>query len=722
MNSTQRTTEVRTRPSERDASLAALSSLSPEFRPGRPQRRVASGFGPRSAGFRRGVRAAVLWLLGAGAGAAHAATAATAVFPGYDINKLMPDDTLIQYSVYGVDSVLLPQSTSGTATSGWFGSGRAMEIGNTATIRCPWVTVGANLYFGDQVKFDPTKGANKVNVGGNLVFRSSMNASDIFVDTVQVGGNLTAQGKVQFWSPTRNPKLLIQGTFTSTQSDVNFSYVRAGSVTQTGINSVWHDSVVVGTNAASFDVTPTLLRKNAGATPKPWSDPPAIAASRLPGYTIPWLPASGSENSPFIVSAKSAAVTLARAGSKSPDTTIPGILDCGKAFPSHPEFCSGDTLLPGDYGDFNLPGIHLLLGEGFYSFKSLNLSNGASLISTHPKGDMTVVNVRGAFSTAGSGLSHIGPVDAIGVSSYGTGARQFMGGSFLLIVDGSKAEFGASDTPIWATVSVPHGDAYFNSQIRLYGQVFANRVITANNIDFGKGEFVPIRPPRVITVNKGSPILIKERAPSQTALTTRDTTITVSIDYSSAFDISVDWVLRDGTAKIGTDVYGKSGNSGTITIPAGSLSATIGLVIQDDNVYEGDEPFWIELSNPKYAILPDSVLKDSVKATIQDDELPPRISFQATSPSGSESVTSPSVNVVLSAAATDTVKVSVVTKGGTATRGGAYSDYATTSPYTIVFKPGVVSVPFPFTVVDDHRDEPDETVALVLRVAYSLRV
>ncbi len=649
-----------------------------------------------------------------------ASASAFAQFPGYDVEKLIPNDTLIQYSVYGVDSVYLPTSTSGTASSGWFGSGGGIYLNNSVRVRSPKVTVARNLILEDQVAFS---GVNKISVNGDFVVKGSINERSTFRDTVQVLGNMNITGRVSLryqsndtsWIPT----MLVRNKFITTQNESRFGNVFADSVRQTGINVQWLDSVRVSAAGSTFNPTPALLRTNAGAVPQPWSPAVFIDSTRLPGYTIPWLPASGTEIPPGS-SFPTKTGRLDRTGSQLPSLDQANLVDCNSIFPGgHCKAGVGgaaDTLLPGDYGDLALDNRHLVLGQGFYSFKTVTLSNGGSLISTHPTGELTVVHVRGSFSQSGSGLSHIGPADAIGVSQYGTGAGQFSGGAFLLVVSGAAANFQASDNNIWATISVPHGDAIFNSQNKLFGQVFAKRVLSQNNIDFGDGAFVPIRPPRVITVNKGAPITVRERNPGQ-SLAYRDTTILVTIDYASAFAIQVDWSFQDSTATVGLDYDSVPGygRSGTLIIPAGELSAPIRLRILDDNIYEGSEHLRIVLSNPKFAILPDSALTDTIAATILDDETPPTLSFQATTGSGLESVTSPNVNVRLSAAATGPVTVTVVAKGGTATRGGAASDYTMTSPIVVTFPANTTSVRVPFTVVNDRRYEPNETISFVLR-------
>ncbi|WP_075085217.1 beta strand repeat-containing protein [Mariniblastus fucicola] len=78
-------------------------------------------------------------------------------------------------------------------------------------------------------------------------------------------------------------------------------------------------------------------------------------------------------------------------------------------------------------------------------------------------------------------------------------------------------------------------------------------------------------------------------------------TFTVSIDKLSDQDITVDWMTMDDTAMAGSDYVA---GSGTVTIPAGQLTAEIDVTINGDTDVEPDEDFKVVLSNPTYALDP----------------------------------------------------------------------------------------------------------------------
>ena len=79
-------------------------------------------------------------------------------------------------------------------------------------------------------------------------------------------------------------------------------------------------------------------------------------------------------------------------------------------------------------------------------------------------------------------------------------------------------------------------------------------------------------------------------------------------DKPTNADVTVDFTTADGTAIAGgsgiaENDYGST--SGTVTIPAGSTSATVQVYVYGDNYQEGDEQFFLNLSNPDNAVILD---------------------------------------------------------------------------------------------------------------------
>ena len=80
-------------------------------------------------------------------------------------------------------------------------------------------------------------------------------------------------------------------------------------------------------------------------------------------------------------------------------------------------------------------------------------------------------------------------------------------------------------------------------------------------------------------------------------------TLTVELDPASTGTVTVDFATRDSAAKAGEDY---TTTSGTLTFTAGQTSKTFTVPITDDDVYEnGLEAFFVDLSNPTGATLPD---------------------------------------------------------------------------------------------------------------------
>ncbi|MFK8103032.1 MAG: Calx-beta domain-containing protein [Saprospiraceae bacterium] len=78
----------------------------------------------------------------------------------------------------------------------------------------------------------------------------------------------------------------------------------------------------------------------------------------------------------------------------------------------------------------------------------------------------------------------------------------------------------------------------------------------------------------------------------------------VSLSGVSSSDVTLDFTTLNATAFAGTD-YTES--TATLTIPAGSLSATLSFDILDDNDPEATENFEVHLSNPTNAVIADGL-------------------------------------------------------------------------------------------------------------------
>jgi hypothetical protein len=183
---------------------------------------------------------------------------------------------------------------------------------------------------------------------------------------------------------------------------------------------------------------------------------------------------------------------------------------------------------------------------------------------------------------------------------------------------------------------------------------------------------------------------------------------TVTLSLASASDVSTDYATNDGPAGPGGATAGAdfTGESGTLDIPAGSTQEQINVTILQDDLYEGDELFTVELSNPGNATIGDG----QATGTIVDDDNPPEIGFESANYDVSEAGGSASITVTLSGATQLTATVDYATSDDTATDGADY----TAVNGILIFPPGTTQRSFSIPILDDGGDEFDETVNLAL--------
>jgi hypothetical protein len=198
----------------------------------------------------------------------------------------------------------------------------------------------------------------------------------------------------------------------------------------------------------------------------------------------------------------------------------------------------------------------------------------------------------------------------------------------------------------------------------------------------------------------------------------------VRLNRVSDRDVLIDYVTNDGTATAGLD-YNSA--SGTLTIPAGLLQATLPIGVIGDTLAEDDEFFTVSLSNPR-ATLPGQptsivtdetlVISDGLGVGIILDDDPPAIRFASSDVVVQESGVSATLTVTLSRAYTTLVTVDYATRtGGTAQPGDGSQpthDYVPTNG-TLTFAPGVTSQTFTIQIWNNSADDqPFETVQVEL--------
>ena len=182
--------------------------------------------------------------------------------------------------------------------------------------------------------------------------------------------------------------------------------------------------------------------------------------------------------------------------------------------------------------------------------------------------------------------------------------------------------------------------------------------------------------------------------------------ITVDLSAVSSENVTVNYSVTGTAAGSGTD-YTLA--NGSLTINAGSTSGiiTIGNIV-DDLLDEIDETVIVTLSSPANANLGTDIVHTY---TINDNENAPTISFDITTSSNDESVSSQAIVVNLSTISSKDITVNFAVTG---TANGSGKDF-TLANESITIKAGETSGTITITdIVDDLLDEANETVIVTL--------
>lgn len=186
--------------------------------------------------------------------------------------------------------------------------------------------------------------------------------------------------------------------------------------------------------------------------------------------------------------------------------------------------------------------------------------------------------------------------------------------------------------------------------------------------------------------------------PSILAATT-PATFTVTLSEPNSSTVKVGYATVSGTASAGEDFVPVTG---TITFPPGSTSQTIEVLVIGDRVFEGDETFTVELSNPVGASIEDG----EGEGTIVDDDLAGLSIEDLTTIEPFSGSRVASFTVTLTPTSGSTVTVDYSTSAGTATPGSDYGELPVT---TLTFPPGTSTLPVDVLVYADALTEGAET-------------
>jgi hypothetical protein len=178
---------------------------------------------------------------------------------------------------------------------------------------------------------------------------------------------------------------------------------------------------------------------------------------------------------------------------------------------------------------------------------------------------------------------------------------------------------------------------------------------------------------------------------------------TVTLSAASGRAVTVNYSTVEGTATAFADGVSNdySGPSGTLTIPAGQTTATINVRVFDEGLFEPDETFFINLTDPNGATITDA----QGVATIKNDDPFPTLSVGSNPVTeGNDGPKNAPFFFSLSNPTFQTVTLNYSTADEGATAG---SDYVAASG-TITFNPGEIVKEVNFVVNGDTVDEAGE--------------
>ncbi|MEA2176201.1 MAG: hypothetical protein QOD00_3793 [Blastocatellia bacterium] len=303
--------------------------------------------------------------------------------------------------------------------------------------------------------------------------------------------------------------------------------------------------------------------------------------------------------------------------------------------------------------------------------------------ATVTEGDAGTVNL--VFNVAMSTASNRNVI----VDYYSSG-KSAKGGADYIPVSG-KLNFAPGETT--KSISVIVKTDTINELDESFNLLLANPLNATIARSQGTGTIINDDPPPAVSV---SDLAITENNSGKS-----NAVFTVTLSKQSGKPVVLDYATANGTATAGSDYIA---STGTLTIPAGSLTGTIPVSVNGDTTFEPDETFLLNLSNPN---LSDATLADGQgQATILNDDTLPSVTIDdATIIEGNAGISNALIQVRLSNGSYQPVTVAHDTADGTASAG---SDYVATHD-TLTFSPGETSKSITIPIIVDNVNEPDES-------------
>jgi hypothetical protein len=185
-------------------------------------------------------------------------------------------------------------------------------------------------------------------------------------------------------------------------------------------------------------------------------------------------------------------------------------------------------------------------------------------------------------------------------------------------------------------------------------------------------------------------------------------TFTVTMSAVQATAVKFDIATANVTASAGSDYVAASATA--VRIPAGKTSRTFAVTINGDTASEGDEIFFVNLSNPVGVAIADGQAVGTI--TNDDAAATPTLSIaDASVAEGNSGTKVLTFTVSLSPSAAGEVTYDIATSNGTATAG---SDYVAASLAGQSIAAGATSKTFAVTINGDATQEANETFNVTL--------
>ena len=193
---------------------------------------------------------------------------------------------------------------------------------------------------------------------------------------------------------------------------------------------------------------------------------------------------------------------------------------------------------------------------------------------------------------------------------------------------------------------------------------------------------------------------------------------TVTLSVASTQAVSLNLVSSDGTATAGSDYIPLRVNE--LLFSPGETSKTVAVQVNGDTMFEPDETFFVNLSNPANATIADNQGQGTI---INDEPVPSVVQLSADTYTANEGAGGVSFTVNRSGNTAITASVDYGTSDNfsfnpplpcvNSNTAAQHCDYTTTVG-TLTFAPGEISKTVTIPLVDDMFTEPSETFMLRL--------